>query len=445
MDPCNDPTTEEGKGLSPTNGVKTTPRTQAQLTSPETPCHQHSRMPTSGLSDEFEDHMIGSTFAGTDVCMGCGFPRSSSVWCSVTQRHHGTDELSTTHKNTQMGSNFFLRLFRAKKSGERTPNRLETPAANCPSSLKQSLLPAAEEGVNLTPVECDLPLSRASTATGESVDRSAEPGRNGGEPPPLQYYCYTDENGDVFYYATETLDTVPQPSTTVSYVDPNHLSANLPVNNGEATALANTTGIMASDENLAEGTVNYIYEYVDEHGNTQHCMAEVPINATSGAEPRATTPILDNAANSASTSGAAAATDSANSQGDRKSKKSWSSILSVVFKSKRDITRTLPELENAGSTANNCADADSKGHDDDAAVRLHMESLEDPTVRKKFEKEYNKLTKTFLQEEEKMRRRVHKERKESIADLSRERRAAEYVLISDAQKLRKAQKAGEPA
>lgn len=43
------------------------------------------------VSDDIDDHMEGSVHLGTDVCPSCGYVRMSSVYCPVSQLHHGTD------------------------------------------------------------------------------------------------------------------------------------------------------------------------------------------------------------------------------------------------------------------------------------------------------------------------------------------------------------------
>lgn len=43
------------------------------------------------VSEDIDDHMDGSVHQGTDVCPSCGYVRMSSIYCSVSLLHHGTD------------------------------------------------------------------------------------------------------------------------------------------------------------------------------------------------------------------------------------------------------------------------------------------------------------------------------------------------------------------
>lgn len=42
-------------------------------------------------SEDIDDHMAGSVHQGADQCPSCGYVRMSSVYCPVSQLHHGTD------------------------------------------------------------------------------------------------------------------------------------------------------------------------------------------------------------------------------------------------------------------------------------------------------------------------------------------------------------------
>lgn len=81
---------------------------------PGTPTHQRTDFPSIGgnavpghasaarsahprtVSEDIDDHMDGSVHQGADVCPSCGYVRMSSVYCSVSQLHHGTDLPSET-------------------------------------------------------------------------------------------------------------------------------------------------------------------------------------------------------------------------------------------------------------------------------------------------------------------------------------------------------------
>jgi hypothetical protein len=59
--------------------------------------HVHHSQGTRGaahprtVSEDIDDHMDGSVHQGSDVCPSCGYIRMSSVYCPVSQLHHGTD------------------------------------------------------------------------------------------------------------------------------------------------------------------------------------------------------------------------------------------------------------------------------------------------------------------------------------------------------------------
>ena len=64
-----------------------------------TPAVQHRRTE----SEELDDHMAGSDYHPTDVCPRCGYARMSSVYCSVSQTHHGTDKPLNTPRREKRG------------------------------------------------------------------------------------------------------------------------------------------------------------------------------------------------------------------------------------------------------------------------------------------------------------------------------------------------------
>jgi hypothetical protein len=54
-------------------------------------------------SEELDDHMAGSEYNPADVCPRCGYARMSSVYCSVSATHHGTDRPLNTPRREKRG------------------------------------------------------------------------------------------------------------------------------------------------------------------------------------------------------------------------------------------------------------------------------------------------------------------------------------------------------
>lgn len=57
-------------------------------------------------SQDIEDHMKDSQYSGSDICSACGYPRLSSIYCTVSSLHHGTDLPAETPSKKKKGSIF---------------------------------------------------------------------------------------------------------------------------------------------------------------------------------------------------------------------------------------------------------------------------------------------------------------------------------------------------
>ena len=113
--------------------------------------HHHDRT----VSEDIDDHMYGSPFAPTDICPACHMPRMSTIQCTVTQLHHGTDLPCETPKKRQ-NRGFFSRLRESFQSHE-------APAANPTDSQPTSA------------VHKEVPLQQPPPQfTGDGDDRDGE-------------------------------------------------------------------------------------------------------------------------------------------------------------------------------------------------------------------------------------------------------------------------------
>lgn len=54
-------------------------------------------------SEELDDHMAGSEYSPLEICPRCGYARMSSVYCSVSATHHGTDKPLNTPRREKKG------------------------------------------------------------------------------------------------------------------------------------------------------------------------------------------------------------------------------------------------------------------------------------------------------------------------------------------------------
>lgn len=99
-------------------------------------------------SEDIDDHMAGSVHQGTDVCPSCGYVRMSSVYCSVSQLHHGSDLPAETPRRKKQS--LFSRI-RDSMSGitpvvDDTDSGADAPNANA-DSTEGGAPPSPSQGI----------------------------------------------------------------------------------------------------------------------------------------------------------------------------------------------------------------------------------------------------------------------------------------------------------
>ncbi|KAI5689207.1 hypothetical protein MNV84_07354 [Leishmania braziliensis] len=251
--------------------------------------------------------MEGSIYTSTQICMACGFPRGSSVSCPVTQRHHGTDELITsgrprTNHHRVVPKNIFKRMqVKLPVLVIHTPGKLIRVRNKHNTQTVREVHPLApgEEGATADRTggrSCEVDPSRAGGVgdpvspksrvadrksgdsaqqhsgidmgeTGDTVNENAS--QEGGE---VQYYCYTDENGDT-YWCTQELPDSMQPSQSDASAEVGDTSAQGCTAYYEALARQ-----YEADGSVPEGSC--ICEYVDKDGQTVYYLYTPEVNNT---------------------------------------------------------------------------------------------------------------------------------------------------------------------
>ncbi|GET92639.1 hypothetical protein, unknown function [Leishmania tarentolae] len=250
-----------------------------------------------------DDHMQNSIYFGTDTCMDCGFTRGSSVFCPVTHRHHGTNELTVSDSNQTSHSPFSSA---SKRSATKEWGGLPTPHARRAVDSQRgsngdiaptaaALHPAVQSvedatatgtGTNGGSYEADTsPIGEAGDNENlESGTRGQENGdcvhqhskinahednasveaanQEGGG---MQYYYYyTDENGSTYWYVQEPQDSMQQQQPAADAEAVNASS--------QATTYCyeSQTGQYWIDTSTLAGS--YMCEYVDENGHTGYYL-----------------------------------------------------------------------------------------------------------------------------------------------------------------------------
>lgn len=441
-----------------------------------------SGTPGAGRSEEqeMEDHMSGSAYTATELCPACGFPRGSSVCCPVTRRHHGTNELMDSgrhqHSRSASGSKglFAKMLSKFPVSPGRHSERPTPVNDDGGSPSTENHMPSGRDdnagevdgaprhaggggGVSVSPESAsEERLHRRTHHTDGAADEAggaeAAAPEEGGEEQ-VQYYCYTDENGETFYYTQELQESMHErQSATVA---------------ARASQLETHTDAAAAGHDAdadAAPPGSYLCEYVDENGNTVQYLytpdpnaAAPPAEEAESAEAAAATTTSALAVGGGSEDGSSDATSAAASA-KRKSPGSFFAAITNVFKPGRtsDSRRTThvdPATTPGGSSAPLTAlgqgtpSAGDEGADGYAAhdrdVEAHLATL-DASEKKKFLKDRKNLMKELASAEKKAREALVKERHEYVEETARQKRAGAFAMEKVARAVKAGQKRGEP-
>ncbi|CAJ1992945.1 hypothetical protein conserved [Leishmania donovani] len=464
---------------------------QSDATSPLSVGRRGSSLGAAQNPEGLEDHMQNSIYAGTDTCMDCGFTRGSSVCCPVTRRHHGTDELIASGRHRISHSRFssaskgiFTKVWgKHPIPHARQPAHLTrvnhggiTPTAEALHPLALGAEDATAEGTNGDSREADTPriggagdlVSLKSgiedRENGDSahqhngidaredsggVDEAV--GQGGGE---VQYYCYTDEKGDTYWYVQELQDSM-QPQQPAADAEAAHTSS-------QATTYyyESQTGQYWIGGSVPEGS--YVCEYVDENGQTVYYLYTPEMDGAQ--DNTAATPQLTQDTNNDGTTStpAIAATGShvaskeavnAAAPSKRKTPGAFFAAIKGVFKPHRSRhTRYV----NDDLVAHDGDDADPSFFVTDSDVEPpaplgtvisetlmtprnsevnlsdndEEEFLEilDAAERKRLRNECKRRIKELAASEKKEREIIMKERRDDMATLGREKRAEAFVL-----------------
>lgn len=504
--------------------------------------HSHSEVPSGAgagaekvtprhgrvESGDVDDHMLTSLYFPDDICKGCGFPRKSSVWCPVTQRHHGTDELMapTGHAKKGAGGLKFLKGVFSRVSPHHNSSRNCVSAGNSPSeapavraaglppTVSHHQPPPGQE----TPGSSEVlaaegeahagadPAGMASEAdpntqyvqgsdgyyyvyTPDTEGREEAPAPEGAEeeeeaPAPegaegaveegegegnVQYYCYTDENGDTFYYAAElqesmSLQRQQSHAGSAGSRSPSKTQAD---DGNRFDSDANANGGGGANPPLPESAEE------GEGGNTVEHGAP---NMAAGA--------VDPAQGSASVGlHAEEGVEGPKNPETPKKKKTFGDAISSLFKGKRekkekdgkpispgaaaaadndgnrkhmDPNAPMSEakentsVEHVKSGRSNKADVAELSATElqrlqtvDSAIAGFVDGL-DSAEKKKFDKERRKRVKELEALEKKERSHLSKQWKGFVEDLVRERRAGLFILQSEKKILQRGTEKGEP-
>ncbi|KAL7702357.1 hypothetical protein NQL31_001854 [Lotmaria passim] len=449
--------------------------------------------------EDFEDHMLGSVYKPTDICKACGFPRGSSVCCPVTRRHHGTDEEMTPskhhHSRSSSGGMNIIAKIRGKlpltprrrngnnedEAEQHSPETGELP----PLTLTANSGPHGEDGAKQTPLfrnntmsppqpqfdgedaegnEHDNPASLDAYVSNESPAQEAVE--------ETQYYCYTDENGDTYYYTQELRE--PAHDATQAMQDPLHAEGEGAAATAAAANAADDTRTDLGD--LPEGT--YVYQYVDENGETVNCLCTPPAGGDSPAadhndseaEAEGEAAAADRAT-TATSAVAHAGSDTANSSETdepsahrKKPATSFFTAIQNVFKPRRgshpdrqhEDTLNMGDSSTSAQTPPSSAGLDGttnsnlavrqgcvEAHEYDAAVTTFMELL-DAGEKKKFLKERKNLIKELATSEKKERETIMKNRHDGMAAFTRDKLTIAFSIRKDERTIKTGRRKGEP-
>ncbi|KPI86906.1 hypothetical protein ABL78_4040 [Leptomonas seymouri] len=438
---------------------------------------------TASGEEDFDDHMLGSIYERTDICKACGFPRGSSVCCTVTRRHHGTDELMTPgrhhHSRSYSGGMNIMAKLRSKlplSSGSRLGKNSSDDGEEhrAPHSGEVPLDTYAEPDAAVeekADIVEGVPPIRNHTMSPQNLQFDGESNENAGadigaypsdslpveelQEEEVQYYCYTDENGETYYY-------------TQGLQEPAHGTTQVECDGEEVVAVdADATAV-----ELPEGM--YFYQYIDENGETVNCVCTPQ---TGGDSPSAdqredegegvldgTTPATSAVAHASSdTVDSSEAGDS--SANRKKPTNSLFSAIQSVFKlrsSSRTHTQqhkdpsktgapsmpaqTSPGGAALGETTNDhstTAQGCTEIHQYDADVAAFTELLS-ASEKKQFLKERKMLIKELTASEKKERESIMKNRQDGLAAFTRDKLAAAFVLRKDERTISSGQKRAEP-
>ncbi|KAG5466717.1 hypothetical protein LSCM1_00891 [Leishmania martiniquensis] len=435
--------------------------------------------------EELEDHMLGSNFDKTELCIACGFPRGSSVCCPVTRRHHGTDEpmASGRHRSNH------LRLHPASKgifakmrvkfplSPVRHHHRSRRVGEESGSSTAGELHPLAQ-GVEDTVFNgadghalrvgtprmggAGDPLSRENGI--ESFDngfhahplsgidvREAGDGVDGAssqDEGAAQYYCYTDENGYTYWYTQELQDPAQQEEFAAS--------AEAAQMSEQATNLCcdAQTGHAGANFSLPAGS--YMCEYVDENGQTVYCIYTPEVDGaqnSTGEAPLQTGNTNNDRAPSTSTTSVATpriastvSRDATTSFKHRTPAAFFASITGALKSRRSHRTRghadplslslredmdTDPPAPMGTVTSETLTSPDNDVmHPYDNEVEEFMELLNE-SEKKRFLKERKRLIKELAASEKRERDALTKQRHDGMEVLGREERTEILALRND--------------
>jgi hypothetical protein len=101
-------------------------------------------------SEDIDDHMAGSVHQGADPCPSCGYIRMSSVYCPVSQLHHGTDLPAETPRRKKQS--LFSRI-RDSMSGitpviEDSDSEVDAPTTNADASDGAAAATSPAQGIS---------------------------------------------------------------------------------------------------------------------------------------------------------------------------------------------------------------------------------------------------------------------------------------------------------
>jgi hypothetical protein len=451
--------------------------------------------------DDFDDHMLGSMYQGTDICKACGFRRGSSVCCPVTRCHHGTDEVMTPgkHRHNRTASGRMNIMAKIREKLPLTPGRRSNhrgcddgEEAHTPQTgelLSLSLTANAEPDA-----ECDdakmkgTPLTHNHTMGppggsgefdgeegGDASSASANYARSAtldayasGDSPAeeVQYYCYTDENGDTYYYTQELRESVQD--ATQAPQQPSCAE-------DEGDAATSATSAAAAAYDLPEGS--YVYQYVDENGQTVNCLCTPQAGDESpatdhdgiggeGVADKATPATSATAHAGSDTGNSSEADDEGTSR--KKASSSFFAAIQSVFRSRRGShahqqqqQQHVDPLNTGASSTSVHTPQSSFGLDSntnelvatmqgcvetneyDSDVTAFMELL-DPNERKKFLKVRKNLIKELFASEKKERESIMKNRQDGMSAFTRDKLAAAFAIRKDERTIKTGHKRGEP-
>ncbi|KAG5467250.1 hypothetical protein CUR178_00891 [Leishmania enriettii] len=446
--------------------------------------------------EELEDHMEGSNYDKTEICIACGFPRGSTVCCPVTRRHHGTDELMTSDRHN---SNH-LRVPSATKSifatlrkqfpvsPARRHHQSRQAGGESGSSTVRELHPLAPGVEDTASDGADRHSRGVSTprmgGAGDSLGRGNGIGdfRNGTyahqlseidaheagdkveeaasqEEVGLQYYCYTDENGDTYWCTQELQDSAQQQDFATN--------AAAALTSAQATSVYYEPQAGQVGEEFSVPPGSYVCTYVDENGQTVYCICTPEVEGTQDNTAEQPSQAADtNNGRTTSTSATAASRPRVVSVKARdvttspkhKAPAAIFASLTEAFRSRRshrsrghvdpasislgDDMNTDPPAPMGTVTSETSTTVGNDAENPyDNEVEEFMELL-DENEKKSFLKERKRLIRELTACEKKERDALTKQRHDGVEVLGREERAEILVLRNDQRIFKTAQKRG---